>query len=226
MKKLFVTMAVVALSALTSNAQVKEGYVLYDMKMEGVSAEEAAMFGDMETKIYFKNGVTLSETTSMMGSSQTLINDNGILMLQEQMGNKMAIKQTKEEMDKEAAKTKSPEPKIEYLADTKMIAGYECKKAIVTMAGKDKKEEKMEIWYNDKFENFNKEGKGRGQGGLKGLKGMPFEYNMSFGPMKMKMTVKEVSLEPVADSKFNLSTEGYKIMTMDELKAMQGGAGK
>lgn len=225
MKKLFATLAVVALSALTSNAQVKEGYVLYDMKMEGISAEEAAMFGDMETKITFKNGNSLTETTSMMGSSQVLMNETGMLMLQEQMGNKMAIKQTKEEMEKEAAKAKDKavDPKIEYIAETKTIAGYECKKAIVTMAGKDKKEEKIEIWYSDKFENLNKEGKGRGQAGLKGLKGMPFEYSMSFGPMKMKMLAKEVSLEPVADSKFNLSTEGYKIMTMDELKAMQGG---
>lgn len=225
MKKLFVTLAVVALSALTSNAQVKEGYIVYDMKMEGLPPEQAAMIGDMEMKVTFKNGKSLNEMTSMMFTNQTMVDDNGMVMLMEQMGNKFAVKQTKEEMEKEAAKSKDKpaEPKIEYVNETKTIAGYECKKAIVTVVGKDKKEEKTEIWYSEKFENPNKEGKGRGQGIMKGLKGIPFEYAGGQGGMKFKMTAREVSEEPVADSKFNLSTDGYKVMTMDELKAMQGG---
>lgn len=226
MKKLFATLAVVALSALTSNAQVKEGYIVYDMKMEGMPPEQAAMMGDMELKITFKNGKSLNEMNSMMFTNQTAMDDKGMTMLIESMGNKMAVKQTKEEMEKEAAKSKDKpaDPKIEYINETKTIAGYECKKAIVTMVGKDKKEEKVELWYSEKFENPNKEGKGRGQGIMKGLKGIPFEYaGGGQGGMKFKMTAKEVSEDPVSDSKFDLSTDGYKLITMDELKAMQGG---
>ncbi|WP_291140810.1 hypothetical protein [Flavobacterium sp. UBA7680] len=225
MKKLFSTLAVVALSALSLNAQIKEGYIVYDMKIEGLPPEQAAMIGDMETKVTFKNGKSLSEMTSMMFTNQTLADDKGMLMLMEQMGNKIAVKQTKEEMEKEEAKQKDKpaDPKIEYTTETKTIAGYECKKAIVTVIGKDKKEDKMEVWYCDKFENTNKEGKGRGQGFMKGLKGMPFEYAGGQGGMKFKLVAKEVSVEPVADSKFELSTDGYKMMTMEELKAMQGG---
>jgi hypothetical protein len=225
MKKLFSTLAVVALTVLSLNAQIKEGSITYDMKMEGLPPEQAAMMGDMELKSTFKNGKALTEMSSMMFSNQTLIDEKGMTMLMEQMGNKIAIKQTKEEMGKEEAKIKDKptDPKIEYINETKTIAGYECKKAIITMVGKDKKEEKMDIWYCDKFENTNKEGKGRGQGFMKGLKGVPFEYAGGQGGMKFKMLAKEVSIEPVADSKFELSTEGYKMMTMDELKAMQGG---
>jgi hypothetical protein len=225
MKKLFTSLAVVALSALSLNAQIKEGYILYDMKVEGLSAEQVAMFGDMETKVTFKNGKALTEVSSMMFSQQMLVDEKGMISLIESMGNKMAVKQTKEEMAKEEAKIKDKpaDPKIEYINETKTIAGYECKKAIVTMVGKDKKEEKMEIWYSDKFENNNKEGKGRGQSFMKGLNGMPFEYAGGQGGMKFKMVAKEVSTEPVADSKFELSTDGYKLMTTDELKAMQGG---
>lgn len=225
MKKLFSTLAVVALSVVSLNAQIKEGYILYDMKLEGLPPEQAAMIGDMETKVTFKNGKSLTEMTSMMFTNQTLSDENGVLMLMEQMGNKMAIKQSKEEMEKEEAKAKDKQadPKIEYINETKTIAGYECKKAIVTSIGKDKKEEKIEMWYSDKFENPNKEGKGRGQNIMKGLKGVPFEYAGGQGGMKFKMVAKEVSIEPVADTKFVLSTEGYKMMTMDELKAMQGG---
>ena len=225
MNKLFSTIAVVALSALSLNAQIKEGTITYAMTMEGLPPEQAAMIGDMELKSTFKNAKVLTEMSSMMFTNQTLVDDKGMTMLMEQMGNKIAVKQTKEEMEKEEAKQKDKpaDPKIEYTTETKTIAGYECKKAIVTMVGKDKKEEKMDIWYSDKFENLNKEGKGRGQSFMKGLKGVPFEYSGAQGPMKFKMVAKEVSIEPVADSKFELSTEGYKMMTMDELKAMQGG---
>ena len=225
-KKLLSVVALVALTVATLNAQIKEGSITYDMKIDGMPPEQAAMMGDMELKSTFKSGKSLTEMSSMMFSNQTLIDDNGMMMLMDQMGNKIAIKQTKDEMAKEEAKVKDKpaDPKIEYTTEVKTIAGYECKKAIITMiVGKDKKEEKMDIWFCDKFENNNKEGKGRGQGFMKGLKGVPFEYSGSQGPMKFTMVAKAVSVEPVADSKFELSTEGYKMMTMEELKAMQGG---
>lgn len=229
MKKIITTLAVIATTALSLTAQIKEGTIKYDMKIEGMPAEQAAMLGDMEMKITFKNDKALTEMTSMMFTNQTSVDDKGMVMLMEQMGNKIAVKQTKEEMDKMAAKEKEKEkekpvdPKFEYTTETKMIAGYECKKVIVTMTKKDKTEEKVDIWVCDKFDNPNKEGKGRGQGIMKGLKGMPFEYSGGQGAMKFKLVAKEVTTEPVADSVFVLSTDGYKMMTMDELKAMQGG---
>lgn len=58
---------------------------------------------------------------------------------------------------------------------------------------------------------------------MKGMKGMPFEYSTTMGPMKIKVLAKEVSTDPVPDSKFVLSTDGYKMMTTEELKAMSGG---
>jgi hypothetical protein len=225
MKIKFLSLALALMSVLSVNAQNKEGFILYDMKIEGLPPEQAAMMGDMETKVTFKEGKSLTELNSMMFTQQIFADENGMLMLMEQMGNKYAIKQTKAEMDKEEAKMKDKpaDPKIEYVNETKMIAGYECKKAIVTMVDKDKKENKVEIWYSDKFENPNKEGKGRGMSVMKGLKGVPFEYSTTMGPMKIKMVAKEASTEAVPDSKFVLSTDGYKMMTMEELKAMQGG---
>ncbi len=223
--KFLSTLALAVMSIGSLQAQIKEGYILYDMKIEGLPPEQAAMMGDMETKVTFKNGKSLTEVNSMMFSQQMAADDNGMTMLMEQMGNKIAVKQTKAEIEKEEAKMKdkSPDPKIEYINETKTIAGYECKKAIITVVDKDKKENKVEMWYSEKFDNPNKEGRGRGQNIMKGLKGVPFEYSSSMGTMKIKMVAKEVSTDPVADSKFVLSTDGYKMMTMDEIKAMQGG---
>ena len=121
MNKLFSTLAVVALSALSLNAQIKEGTITYAMTMEGLPPEQAAMIGDMELKSTFKNTMVLTEMSSMMFTNQTLVDDKGMVMLMEQMGNKIAVKQTKEEMEKEEAKQKEKpaDPKIEYTAETK-----------------------------------------------------------------------------------------------------------
>lgn len=222
MKKLTLNLITFFLGTLALNAQITEGSILYTMQVEGMPAEQAAMFGDMDLRNTFKNGKVLTEMNSMMGSTQILVDDKNVLMLIDQMGNKMAINQTKEDAEKENAKNKQPDPKIEYTNETKTIAGYECKKAIITLVDKNKKEEKIDMWYSEKFANPNIDGKGKGQQIMKGLKGLPFEYAGSFGPMKTKITAKEVSEAPVADEKFKLSSDGYKVMTPQELKAIMG----
>ncbi len=224
MNKLFSTIAIVALSVVSLNAQIKEGTITYAMTMEGLPPEQAAMMGDMEVKMTFKENKSLMEVSTMMMSQLASLNEKGMTLVIEAMGNKMAVVQTKEEMDKEEAKLKdkTPDPKIEYTSETKTIAGYECKKAIVTMVvGKDKKEEKIDVWYSDKFNYLDKDGKTKGE--IKGLKGIPFEYFSYRTGFKSKLIAKEVSTEPVSDEKFNLSTEGCKMMTMDELKSMGRG---
>lgn len=224
MKKTILTTITLGVLSFASMAQKTEGSVTYAMSIEGLPAEQAAMMGEMDSKVTFKNGKVLNEMNSMMFSNQTVINEAGMTMLMDQMGNKMAVTQTKQEMEKENSKAKKEsDPKIEYTSETKTIAGYECKKAIITIEDKNKKEEKVDMWYCDQFANPNMEGRGRGQNIMKGLKGMPFEYSFASGPVKFKISAKEVSLAPVSDEKFKLSTEGYKLVTMEDLKALQGG---
>ena len=222
MKIKFLSLALALMSVVAVNAQIKEGTITYNMTFEGLPAEQAAMMGDMETILSFKEGKSLSERNSMMGSEITFSDEKGLLMLIDQMGNKVAVMQTKEELDKAAAKDKTPEPKIEYVNETKMIAGYECKKAIFTIVDKDKKETKFDVWYSDKFAGQSKNAKGR-EALMKGLKGMPFEFSIPLGTFKINVVAKSVSTEPVPDSKFVVSTDGYKMITIDDLKAMQGG---
>src|SRR4051812_46317626 len=112
MKKLITAVAILV-SAFTY-AQ-NEGSVTYAMTMEGLPPEQAAMVGDMETKIYYKDKKSLSETSSMMFSTKTLTDENGQLLLMDQMGNKSFTRISKAEMDKmtETA-SKEKDPKIEY----------------------------------------------------------------------------------------------------------------
>lgn len=221
MKKL-ITAVTILLCAFT-NAQVKEGSVTYVMTMEGLPPEQAAMMGDMETKIYYKDKKSLTEMSSMMFSTKTLNDENGLLVLMDQMGNKFFMRASKAELDKNAEVNKDKEPKIEYTSETKSIAGHECKKAIITIIGKEG-DVKSDVWYCEKIPYISQGGGGRKGGEMyKGLKGMPMEYSFKQGPMSIKMTAKEVSFDKVSDSKFVVTTEGY---TEKSIADMQKGGGK
>lgn len=220
MKKLITSIAILVCGL--TNAQIKEGSVTYIMNIEGLPPEQASMMGDMETKIFFKGAKTYSEMNSMMMSTKAVSDENGSLVLMDQMGNKNYIRTSKAEMDKNAEVNKDKAPKIEYTSETKTIAGYECKKAIVTITTPKDGETKADVWYTEKIPYVTQSGR-RGGDIFKGLNGMAMEFTVPQGPMKVKMVAKEVSLEAVPDSKFVLTTEGYTEMKMEDLKKQQGG---
>ncbi len=220
MKKLITAVAIFC-SAFTFAQH--EGSVTYIMTMEGLPPEQAAMMGDMETKIFYKDKKTYTEMNSMMYSYKILNDDNGQLFLMDQMGNKFFTRTTKAELEKNAEASKDKDPKIEYINEAKTIAGYECKKAIITSTGKDG-EIKTDVWYTEKVPYVSQGGGGRKGGEMfKGLKGMPMEFAVKQGPMNIKMSAKEVSSEKVPDSKFVLTTEGYTEKKMEDI---QKGGGK
>lgn len=217
MKKLITAVAILLCGL--SNAQIKEGSVTYVMTIEGLPPEQAAMMGDMETKIFFKGNKTYSEMNSMMMSTKALSDESGSLVLMDQMGNKNYMRVAKADMEKNDDPTKAQ--KIEYTTETKSIAGYDCKKAIVTLTSQKDGEVKTEVWYTDKI-SYVKQGGRRGGDMFKGLNGMAMEFSVPQGPMKVKMVAKEVSTDAVPDSKFVLSTDGYTEMKMEDAKKMQG----
>lgn len=217
MKKLF-TIAALAFSSVCF-AQVKEGSITYSMKIEGLPAEQAAMMGDMQTTVYFKKDKALSELKSNMYNMKTLMDNNGMLMLMDQMGQKNYMQITKADMEKQQKSI--GEPKIEYKDDKKTIAGYECKKAVITTKVEDK-DVQSEIWYTEKINNT---AITSGQNGamFKGLKGVPLEYTIDQGQAKIDLVATNVSTAPVPDSKFVVSTDGYNKLNMDDLKKQSGG---
>lgn len=218
MKNTILSLVLTLVSILSLHAQIREGAITYDMKLEGIPADQAAMMGNMETKISFKDGKSLTEMTTLMFTQKVAVTPEGMVMLMDQMGNKIAVKQTKEELDKTAAETKSATPKITYSKEEKTIAGYLCKKATITITDKDQKETTVDVWYSDKFANPNK---GNNEHDItRGLNGLPFEFSSAAGPMNIKMLAKEVSTAPIPDSVFALSTEGYEVMSAEDLKAM------
>lgn len=231
MKKL-ITSAALLLATSFAFAQ-DDITVKMSLKVEGLPAEYAAM-GESEIISYHKGDKSKEETSNMMGSSTTINDGKTTTMLNEQMGEKTGWTATKEELDAANSKEKGTDkPKIEYLTDKKTIAGYECTKAILTTIGKDKKEQKMTVWFTEKLKLNNSKAKNRRGPSMDfgDLKGRPLEIEMAMnqGGMDLKVfiTSTEVSTAKLDDSIFKADVTGYKMATYKEvqekMKTVEGG---
>ena len=189
-----------------------EGKIIYTISYADMPAEmkgyEAMMPKDMT--IYIKGNKSKVEQNQMMGK-QVVVSDlgqqNGFMEMN-MSGQKIRINISTEEFKKEAEQM----PNIEYLNETKTIAGYPCKKAIM----KDETGQMtMTIFYTEKINN-------KAQSRFVGLKGFPLQYTMTQQSMTLEMTASEISKESVSDAIFNKS-EGYKDMSQADLQKMMGG---
>lgn len=142
------------------------------------------------------------------------------LMLLDVMGQKFAIKQTKEQI--EAEMKDQQEPVIKYYDDSKEIAGYEVKKAEIISIPKESTDTvKVICWYTEEIgsQEMNFTDK------FKGLKGFALEYNMNANEITMTYTAKEIKKGGVKDTDFLQPTD-FKEITMEELQNMFGGGGE
>jgi len=207
MKSLLVLVAIIICTA--ARAQTSQETITYNVAVENTQA--AAMLGEMHMVLYYKNGKSLFDMNSAVYSMKSLITDSGTLMLMNTMGQKFYIKQP---VQPEPANTDSIKPSIQYIDESKDIAGYTCKKALIKMPGSA---DTATFWYAEKLPVV---GFGKDAAVLKALKGMPLEYEMTAGPMKMKLTAQKVSTDNIPESTFKLSTEGYSLMDNNTLQGM------
>ncbi|HWB24584.1 MAG TPA: hypothetical protein VG738_03850 [Chitinophagaceae bacterium] len=194
MKNFFAAFAV--LMVVAGRAQTTQETITYNVQVENSPA--AALLGDMHMILYYKNGKSLFDMSSPVYSMKTLVTDTGTLMLMNTMGQKFFMKQPVASPDS----ADSARPDIQYVDETKEIAGYPCKKALVKMPGVDT----AVFWY---CETLPVVGFGKDAAVLKALKGMPLEYQMNTGQMVMKLTAQKVSTTNIPESTFEISTEGY-----------------
>lgn len=195
-----------------------EGKIVYDIELIGVEEDNpmAAMLSDATLTVYFSKNFTRSDMD--MGISQSItvvdIKDEVSTTLVEAMGTKSKIvndlKELKGEVD---SKDSENDFDVEYTDETKEIAGYECKKAILTT-----KETSMVLWVTEDI-NFNP--KGMPMTEFTGIKGVLLEYEMGEEMGAMKMTATEVTMEKLDKSLFDLEelSEGYEELS-DEQKEM------
>jgi len=228
MKKLLTgfTMVFIAMVTLMPLAKAQKapftGTVVFDVKAEGEIPEQAkAMMPTEMTLKLSPDKQSMSMNFGMM--EQKTISDvatqesNSMMNV---MGQKLVMKVTAAQM-KEQRSAQGETSGVKLLADTKTIAGYVCKKAVITKKVKDGADITMEVFYTDDIDvsNF------KFSNAIPELNGFPMEYTMKSGPMAFKMVARSVKKENIAASEFVVPSD-YKQVTQEELRNMFGGGGQ
>jgi len=193
-----------------------EGHIFYSVTPQGeVDASVSAQL-PTEVLMYFKGDKTRMEQKTPMGSVIVI----GDIITKEQvvlldiMGQKMALKSTKEETEKTQAEY--PKGTVAVGTETKTIAGFNCKKTDFTQDGKT-----SVIYVTDEIGLKNS----NWQTQYRDVEGVLLEYIMVTGQDKeinLLITAKEVKKEKVKDTLFAVPS-GYQEMSMAEFKKMFGG---
>lgn len=213
MKKTLLSLAIILGTTLMLNAQKFEGKITYSIEYDEVpeAIEPYISMLPKESKMTIKG--TKSKAEQNMGGMGTssVISDSkegNSLMLISMMGQKVAVKMSKEDLETE--KEKTPETKTTITKETKTIAGYKCTKAIV----KSDDGNEVTVWFTEEIPAL---GGANNKTGAD-IPGFPMEYTIDGGnEMVMTMSVSKVEKTKVADSEFEIP-EGYEEMTMEEFQ--------
>jgi GLPGLI family protein len=228
MKNLFKFSALIACTFMISfsvNAQKSkkefQGTVTYDITYPGATLD-AATKSQLPTEELVKIKGCDSKTESTSGPVTQIAITNAatksVIVLIDYMGTKYALKQT--EADITASMAKLPMPVVNITAETKTIAGYLCKKAILTTNEEDGTVSNDTIYFTEelgcKDYNFSSS--------YKDVPGVVLEYSQYIDQISasMKYTARLVKKEKVADTEFMIPSD-YQEVTKEELKKAFGG---
>lgn len=214
---------------------------------------------EVNSTVWYKGNFTKMESQSDFGTNQTIIDRDAkkTTVLMEMMGRKMGFYST--EADQEAMQKRMDsariarrdsleklglnfarnEPEITIGNETKTIAGFNCKKAIIKTKNQNGQVSETVVWFTPDFkmgEGYTLNGGGGGGGmmrmmgmtpqGMDKINGFPMEYEITRqNGMKVHMVVTKVQLDAeIADKTFEIP-KGYDIKPMSEMGGPGGGGG-
>lgn len=218
--KLLLVLVAVSLS-LSSFSQKKakpfRGTVTYDITYDSEEELDEMTKAQLPTNIitYISGNKVRTDQVSAFYSMASIsdFDKGGVIILMDAMGMKIAMKQEKEDIDKALSEADMKDPEIKFIDETKMIAGYKCKKAEITDG-----EDVVEIYYTDEF---NVPEKINDLNGFKGVKGILMEYSVTQQGLTMTMTAKELKAGKVKGGLFVIPDD-YELKTPEELGGMFG----
>ncbi|HRH67638.1 MAG TPA: DUF4412 domain-containing protein [Bacteroidia bacterium] len=205
-------------SAQESSRLLPQGKVVFEVSYPNSKLDQQTMaMMPTESVLYFKGNLSRMELNLGMGST-VVITDHKLgesTMLMEMLGNKTAVRSTR--LDAAAERATGDKPTVEFKPDTKSIAGYTCKHAVVSSKGRDSNNSTYDVWYTTEMMARNSF-----QSEIEGIDGFMMEFQTEQNGVEMKMTVKNVIEVTVDDSKF-ITPEGYTEMTKEQLRQLYGG---
>ncbi len=224
MKKLLFTLSFAICIVLVSSiagmsGKPFEGVITFKISYPDnkFSESQLAMFPKVLT-VSIKG--TKSRTDLQMSGMNTVeitdYTDKTKVALLNMMGQKYAIKQTSAEIEKEMAQ--SGIPTVEESGETKVIAGYTCKKAVITV-NDDGLKSAYEVYYSgelgSKMANFDNPW-------YKDIDGVMLEFILKNREINMKFTATSVEKKSLPAKDFEIPSD-YTPTTQEELKSKFGG---
>lgn len=207
--------------------------------------------GETKTTTWLKNDLVKTFSESEMGRT-TLIRDNSkkiTTTIMEMMGRKNGFYATdaeQEEMRKRvdsmmqgrnpnATSGRQAEYNVEYVNESKKIAGYDCKKALIIATRGNGRKDTTQVWYcpdfklqgipstGGSFGGFGGFTSQTGSNGMDKLDGFPMKYerNMGRGRTMTVEVTKLVTDKEISDKEFEIP----KDIEVKPMKDMQNGGG-
>lgn len=225
MKNLFLTLVISCISITAVFAQLNEGHIAYKIDASSDTPEMQMAIGMLQgstLNIFFKEKKTRSEMK--MGSMMTVTtitdetSEDMLMLMSGMMGNNAIKSKLTDLQNEDGEEAELPEFEVTLVDESKVIEGYNCKKAIVTS------EDGIAsvFWYTQDIVVASK-----GQNYLNSkVPGFPMQFEINNRGLKMTLTVTKV--EQKLDKKkatelFNMTIpEGYTEMSQDDLKMMGG----
>ena len=96
-------------------------------------------------------------------------------------------------------------------SETKVIAGYKCVKAEAKLADGTT----FAVYYTTEIVPENREYENMM---FKNLEGLPLEWELVQGKLKIKYTLSKINMNPIPVSRFDIPKSGYRELTYDESK--------
>lgn len=215
------TAMVISMPVAKAQKAAFTGTVIYDVTVEGDIPEQAKAMMPTEMKSKFASDKQSMVMNFGMMEQKTIYDatkqEANVLM--NVMGQKLLIKNNVTQIE-DARKKEGETLGVKTTDETATIAGFLCKKAVVSKKGKDGTTINIDVFYTEdldvsrfKFSNSFPE-----------ISGLPLEFTMKNGPMSFKMKARSIKKETVSESEFTIPTD-YKQVTMEELQGMFGGGG-
>jgi hypothetical protein len=214
-RKTFLISALFSTVAFSAIAQkkVSEMTLIYDAVVSSGSADPklADAFDGATTTVYIKGTQSRSEMVSALFTSTTIHDSKtgNAVVLREVSGQKLLIRLKPEDWDDKNKRYKGISF-TDVADDTKVIAGYKCTKSIAKAADGST----FSVYYTKEIVPENKDYDYQ----FRSLQGLPLEYEMVRGNLKIRYTVSQINLNPVPASKFDIPKSGYREMTYSESK--------
>jgi GLPGLI family protein len=211
MKRILLITFFTAISFLAfSQKRLTEATISYDIVINtsNKTPQAADLLDGATSVIYLKGNSSRSEMISSLGTQATVVDGKTgeVTILKDYGEQKYMIKLTPEEW-KESNK-KYEGVSFTYVDEFKMIAGYNCQKAIGKLADGSS----FTVYFTKELLPVNRDF----QYLNKNLPGLAMQFEASMGKLMVTYTVANINLNPVPQAKLDLPKSGYRVMTYRE----------